>query len=265
MTPLEKINSVYFKREDQNPTGSAKDRAIRKQIKKLIGLGYKTAVISSTGNAAISAAHFCQQEGIKLTVFVSPKINPHKLKLIDDSIVKSLKPISEAIKFSKTNNAYLLRQSTDPVAITGYQEIGQEILKQLPQVSSIFVPTGSGTTLLGITEALPKNIKIFAVQSAYNPTLAPAFKIKYPPETKNLTDALTVKYLPLKTKIVTTLKKHQSFPIIVTNSEIISAQKLISTLHLSSESALALAAYLQVKDKFSIGNFPVIICTGTRR
>ena len=75
MTPLQNINSIYFKREDLNPTGSAKDRALQQQLKKLLRLGYKNAVISSTGNAAISAAHFCHQEGINLTVFVSPKID----------------------------------------------------------------------------------------------------------------------------------------------------------------------------------------------
>ena len=35
MTPLEKFNSVYLKREDKNLTGSAKDRAIIEQLKNL--------------------------------------------------------------------------------------------------------------------------------------------------------------------------------------------------------------------------------------
>ena len=36
MTPLVKIDNLYFKREDLNPTGSAKDRAIPLQIENLI-------------------------------------------------------------------------------------------------------------------------------------------------------------------------------------------------------------------------------------
>lgn len=265
MTPLQNINSVYFKREDLNPTGSAKDRALQVQLKKLLRLGYKNAVISSTGNAAISAAHFCHQEGINLIVFVSPKINPQKLKLINASVIHSPKAISDAIKFSQEHNAYLLRQSTDPAALLGYQEIGTEILKQLPPVTSIFVPTGSGTTLLGIAQTLPKNVKIFAAQSAYNPTLASAFNLDCQPEQTNLTDALTVKYLPLKQKLIKTLQQHSSSPIILSNQEITTAQKIINSLPVSTESALALAAYLQAKHDPSVGQYPVIICTGTKR
>ena len=81
-TPLIKIDNLYFKREDKNVTGSAKDRAIPLQIVNLIKKNYTQAVISSTGNAAISAAYFCQQKAIDLTIFLSPKISPQKLSLI---------------------------------------------------------------------------------------------------------------------------------------------------------------------------------------
>ena len=76
---LIKIENFYLKREDQNPTGSAKDRALIAQIQNLIEKKITNAVISSTGNAAISAAYFCQKQGINLTIFVSPKINLKKL------------------------------------------------------------------------------------------------------------------------------------------------------------------------------------------
>lgn len=263
MTPLEKFNSVYLKREDKNPTGSAKDRAIIEQLKNVQRQKYSQVVISSTGNAAISAAHFCHQQKIKLTVFVSPSINPKKLKLINASVIKSSKPISDAFKFAKKNHAYNLRQSTDPNAISAYRQIGKEILEQLPQVSSIFVPVGSGTTLLGIAQALPKNIKIFAVQSAANPTIAKYFVKNFISENKIITDALTVKSLPLKKEIINIIKEHQSTAFIINNKAIIESQKLLKNYFLSPESALCLAAYKQ--NITFAGNYPVIICTGTQR
>ena len=263
MTPLEKFNSVYLKREDKNLTGSAKDRAIIEQLKNLQKQKYSQAVISSTGNAAISAAHVCHLQNIKLTVFISPSINPQKLKLISASVIKSKKAISDAIKFAKKNHAYNLRQSTNPSALLGYRQIGEEILEQLPQVSSIFIPVGSGTTLLGIAQALPKNIKVFGVQSAANPTIAKYFVKNYKPENKIITDALTVKSLPLKNKIINIIKKHQSTAFIINNQAIIESQKLLKGHFLSSESALCLAAYKQ--NASLAGNYPVIVCTGTQR
>ena len=165
MTPLVKIGDIYFKREDFNLTGSAKDRSLELQIKYLKNHNFLSAVISSTGNAAISAQYFCAKFGINLTIFVSPCTDKSKLKLIANYIISS-RPISDAFKFSKKNHSYLLRQSTDPIALLGYQKIAQEIIKQLPQVSSIFIPVGSGTTLLGISQKIPNSVPIFAIQPA---------------------------------------------------------------------------------------------------
>jgi len=254
-TPLIKLENVYLKREDLNETGSAKDRALLFQIKNLIKQGFKTAVISSTGNAAISAAHFCKLNQIDLTIFVSPKINQNKLELIKKNgckIFTSNQPISQSIKFSKKNHAYLLRQSTDPSALIGYQEIGRELLTQLPQITSIFVPIGSGTTLLGISQALNPTIKIFAVKA----------------ENTTLTDALTVKYQPLKNKIISAVKNSKGSELIIQNNEILEAQEILelNKIKTSFESALAFAGLKKaIKDNLNIGNYPVIILTGCQR
>jgi threonine dehydratase len=265
MTPLSKVDKLYFKREDQNPTGSAKDRALPLQIQNLIKNGFSSAVISSTGNAAISASFYCQQSGIPLTIFVSPHINPKKMALIKGNIVQSLKPISDAIKFSKSHNSYFLRQSTDLSAQVGYGEIAKEILHQLPQITSIFIPVGSGTTLLGISKILPNNIKVFAVQPASNPTICSVFDPEYTPETETITDALSVKYLPLKKEIIKNIKNHQGSGIIVKNTDVINCLNFVKQFNTSPESALTLAAYYQIKDKIEVGDYPVILLSGTNR
>ncbi len=265
MTPLIKIDNLYFKREDLNPTGSAKDRALPFQIENLINRGYQSAVISSTGNAAISASFYCQQANIPLTIFVSPKINPSKLSLITGKVIKSPRPISQAIKFSKANHSYLLRQSTDLVAQIGYGEIAKELLTQLPQISSIFIPVGSGTSLLGISKILPKNVKVFAVQPASNPTICSVFSQNYTPETETITDSLSVKYLPLKNEIVKNIQIHGGSGIIVTNKQVINSLEFIKQFNASSESALTLAGFYEAKKLYKIGDFPVILLTGTKR
>lgn len=262
-TAIIQIGPLYFKREDKNPTGSVKDRALPLQIKNLINTGYQSAVISSTGNAAISAQYYCQKNNIPLTIFVSKKINPQKLKLLKN-IKKSNKPISDAVKFSKTNHSYLLRQSTDPSALLGYQNLGQEIIQQMPQVTSIYFPVGSGTTLLGVSQAIADTIKIFAVQPASNPTLSKFFTNSYTHEDNTITDALSVKTLPLKDQLITTIKKHHGSGLIVSNQQAITAQKnLHQQLQVSPETALTYAAYLQ--NPSIAGDFPLIIVTGQSR
>lgn len=270
-TPLIKLDNFYLKREDQNITGSAKDRAIPYQIDNLKKTGFNQAVISSTGNAAISAAHFCQQNHINLTIFLSPHISPNKLSLLkkfDHEIIISPKPISDAIKFAKTNHAYLLRQSTDPSALIGYQQIAKDLINQLPQITSIFIPIGSGTTLLGISQKLPPSVKIFGVQSAANPTISQNFDQNFTSETRLITDALSAKFLPQKNQIIESIKNSNGTAFTVQNEQIVSTDSYLKSQNITTslEGAMTYAGYIKASSqKIDIGLYPVILLTGAKR
>lgn len=270
-TPLVKLENIYLKREDQNPTGSAKDRAIPLQIEKLKRLGFKHAVISSTGNAAISAANFCYENKIDLAIFLSPKISPTKLSLLkkyNSEVIISNKPISDAIKFSKAHQSYLLRQSTDPIALVGYQQISQELIGQLPQTTSIFIPIGSGTTLLGISQKLPPSVKVFGVQSVANCPVTKLFDNSFNPETRLITDALSAKFIPQKNQIINAIKQSNGSAFTIQNEAIISADTYLKNqgIETSLEGSLAFAGYQKaIKNNFDIGEFPVILLTGAKR
>lgn len=270
-TPLVKIDNFYLKREDQNPTGSAKDRAIPFQIENLKKQGFTKAVISSTGNAAISAAHFCQANQIELTIFLSSKVNQKKLDVLKNyssEIILSKKPISDAIKFAKKNNYYLLRQSTDPSALIGYQQIAIEILKDLPKITSIFIPVGSGTTLLGITQKLPLSTKIFAIQSAANCPISKYFDTNFIPENRLITDALSAKIIPQKNKIISAIQKSNGSGFTIQNESILLANQFLELKNIitSLEGSLALAGYQKaIKNNIEVGEFPVILLTGAKR
>lgn len=254
MTPLIKFDNIFLKREDANPTGSAKDRAISFQIDNLIAQQYSSAVISSTGNAAISAQYYCRQKNIPLTIFVSPHTNPNKLSLLKNYTVSN-KPVSDAFKFSQNHRSYNLRQSTDPIALLGYQQIALELLEQLPQVTSIFIPVGSGTTLLGISQKLPVFVKIFAVQPASYCPVASHFDKNYSPESTSKTDSLSAKLLPLKNKVIAACFGG----VVIQNNDI------KDTFDTSPEGNLAYAGYLKAKNIYDVGPFPVILLTGAKR
>ncbi len=190
--------------------------------------------------------------------------NPDKLKLLNNPTL-SPQPISDAIKYSKANHSYLLRQSTDPTALLGYQNIATELIEQIPQITSIFIPIGSGTTLLGISQKLPPTVKIFGVQSAFNPSITKYFPPSIPPENTNLTDALTARFLPLKKQIIAAIKNSQGQGITVQSKDILSGQNFLESQEIlaSPEAGLVYAGYLQAK-QFA-GDFPVLLVTGTRR
>jgi threonine dehydratase len=259
MTNLDKIDNIYFKREDQNPTGSAKDRVIPQIVDFIKQQQFQEAVISSTGNAAISAQHFCQQQNIKLTTFISPKIDPQKLKLIKNPII-SPKPISAAFKYAKQNQAYFIRLSTDKLSMH-YRSIATELLEQLPQITDIYIPSGSGATALNIALHLPKHIKVFIVQPASHCPLASIYDHDYLPESTTITQALSAKFLPLKEEIKKTIK----YGLVIQNNQVIEAQKFLQENNIitSPEGALALAGYF--KNQSNHDDYPVILLTGKKR
>jgi threonine dehydratase len=271
MTPLNQIDNLYFKREDLNQTGSAKDRAIKVQIDNLLKNKFQSAVISSTGNAAISAIYFCHQNNVPLTVFLSTKVNSKKLSFIKqncDKVFLSKKPISDAFKYSKENNSYFLRQSTDPQALLGYQQISSEIIDQIPQASSIFIPVGSGATLLGISQKLPSKMKIFAIQPASYCPISSFFDKNYTAENTTSTDALSAKYLPLKNKVLNAIKLSKGQGIVVQDQEVKNALSYLQKINIncSPEGALTYAGYIKAqKNNYEIGSHPVILITGTKR
>ena len=268
MTSIVKFESVFLKREDQNPTGSAKDRAIMLQVENLVKLQYPSAVISSSGNAAISAVYYCRLKNIPLSIFVSPAINLQKLALLPQkNLIKTGQPISSAFMYAKSNQSYLLRQSTDPVALIGYQQIGKEIIKQLPKITSIFIPVGSGATLLGISQTLPSRVKIFAVQPANHCPIASFFDSDFTPESDSITDSLSAKSLPLKKQVISAVKLSGGSGLVVQNTAVIKFDRYLKDhgLVTSPEGALALAGWEKAKKFIPVGDYPVILLTGTQR
>lgn len=211
-TPTKVIQDIIFKREDLNPTGSLKDRGLAYQISKTYCEGEKNLVISSSGNAAISAAAYCRLAKIKLFVFVSDKANLGKLGKIGGlggEIKMTKRPVSEAIKFAKEKGFKNLRPSVDPFGIEGYKTVAFEIVKELGRIEDIFLPVSSATSLIGITEGfkilgyLPR---IHACQSTKINPIAGEFDKDFVKTSTSLAGALVAKVTPRKEEAIKIIK-----------------------------------------------------------
>jgi threonine synthase len=179
-TPVEKIGKMLAKREDKSATGSHKFRSLEYQLSCLASESVHKAVLSSSGNAAISASRILSQDSnLKLFVFLSQKTAPEKLaaiKLAPNLIpILSSKPLRLAKYAIKHFNLKDLRPSRDRNAQIGFRSLGFEIFEQNPEIGNIFSFATSFASIRGITEAyetlkklgaIKKTPKLFAVTSS---------------------------------------------------------------------------------------------------
>jgi len=269
-TSLKKVADIFFKCEFENPTGSVKDRGIAYQMAKVKQSGVKTAVLSSSGNAAISAASYCRLHQINLHVFISVNINKNKLAVLKQlkcQIYQSKKPISSAFKFAKANKAFNLRQSTDPNATAGFETIAYELNEKEPKTDAIFIPVSSGTTLVGIADGYKKLGRLPAfhiIQTEAVHPIASLYDHAFCERKKCLADAIVAKFTPRSEKIQEIINKSQGFGWVISDGEMEVARNwlLSHKLNCSYEGAAALASlWKAAKAGYSYNN-PVCLLTG---
>src|SRR5918999_501828 len=73
------LAKLYLKNDTVLPTGSLKDRSNSVGISKAKELGFTTATVMSTGNAAASVAAYCAAAGLKSIVMVPAGTAPSKI------------------------------------------------------------------------------------------------------------------------------------------------------------------------------------------
>ncbi len=174
---LKNINHLYFKREDENETGSLKDRSLAYQVSLAKQNNKKELVISTSGNAGIAAAAYCRKAGIKLYIFISPETENEKIAAMqkyNPIIIKSKRAIRLANYLAAKYKVENLRPSANDSSIEGFKAIAFEIFEDLGEVDAIFTFVTSGSSFVGIGRAyqyllenkeIEKMPRLYAVQS----------------------------------------------------------------------------------------------------
>ncbi len=251
-TSLIFYHGFYLKREDQQLSGSVKDRGIVEQLRHLPKTTNEV-VISSSGNAGISLAFWSQRLGLTAHVFVSPNLSPGKKKYLQELGAKlyvTPRPLSGSIRFARRYNFPHLRQSISSWARYGFQSLGEELKMEInPEV--IFFPVSSGTTLLGVSDiwrSTKKKPVFVLVQTAGHCPLARHLVSCPPAEPNDLATALVARYIPNEREILALIKKYGQ-AVVVTNTEIMEAWRWLKQggIITSFEGAAAVAAARQIK------------------
>lgn len=253
------LPEIYLKREDLHPYGSHKGRSIPPMIEHYYSLGEREFVISSSGNAALAASlKILELPETNLTIFVGNHISPKKLKRLRDlendrvRILIKERPV-QALTQAVEAGARSLRQSTDDLALVGYQGLAKE-LAEIPDLSAIFIGTSSGTTAQALAEYFLKEklpIQVHVIQTSSCHPISDGFENYDGDEEVSIADAIVDRTAKRKNVLVPLIQETGGNGWFASNEDISAAQELVSKhadLEISPNSALSivgamLAAY----------------------
>jgi len=273
------FKGLIFKREDLNPNGSHKDRLLAYQVSRAKENGEKVLIISSSGNAAVSAAAYCQSAGIELFVFVSPKTDKEKLVRMADcgaKVIISRHALTLADLAADKFKIKNLRPGADENSYYGLKSIAFEIYEHCGAVDAIFIPTSSASTVLAIAEAFGDLIKIgetkimpalYAVQTSKIHPIAEQFDKNFISEEESLARGIVAKNIPPEklTKILKIIKDSNGGGAVVAEANIAEAYEILGKNNIETgyESAAGFAGAIKMRKKMKNKKVMVLL-TGMR-
>ncbi len=266
------ILSLFLKREDMHPYGSHKGRSIPVMIDRYIGKGKRHFAISSSGNAALAAALHVKKlnesgtERVQLEILIGNKIPERKFNRLTDltdfnvTVMRFERPLQALTQKTADGSIQSLRQSTDDVALIGYESLAQE-LDEIQDLRAIFVATSSGTTAQALAdyflkkqtskgekEREGKTVEVHIVQTTSCHPMALGFVDSVPSETASIADAIVDITAHRKNALTGLIQKTGGSGWIASNEEIKTAQELIEKhagIKASPNGALSLVGLIQ--------------------
>jgi threonine dehydratase len=187
---------VYLKMETELPTGSFKPRGALAALSLELGKRrIEEVTAASTGNHGAAVAWAAKKLGVPATIFLPANPNPVKRAKIDSfgaRIVEAGGPdlahaLPLAREYSSRAGVYFLDDSTDPDLPMGPATIGLEVLEQLPEVRSVYVPIGDTALVRGVSTAMKQSkpgIRIVGVQAERAPAYYLSWKKRAPVPTE---------------------------------------------------------------------------------
>lgn len=151
---------VHFKLEQQQFTGSFKERGARNALLSLDGEARRRGVVAaSAGNHALALTWHGVQLGIPVTVVmptVAPMAKVDKCKLFGANVVIHGAHIGESKQHALEvyGDLRYINGYDDPEIIAGTGTLGMEMLEQVPDCDAVVVPVGGGGLIAGIALAM---------------------------------------------------------------------------------------------------------------
>ncbi len=162
---------MWAKLEGQNPTGSTKDRIAKKMIEVAEASGELTldrAILEPTsGNTGIALAMVARRKGYRITVVLPDNASEERIGLLElygADIVFSPGDrgtngsIEVARALAKDDRYFMPFQYGNPANPQAHEEgTGEEIVRDLPEVTHFVAGLGTGGTLTGVGRRLHRH------------------------------------------------------------------------------------------------------------
>jgi cysteine synthase B len=172
---------VWAKLEGQNPTGSTKDRIAKAMIEAAEASGELTAertiLEPTSGNTGIALAMVAGRKGYRLTVVIPDNASEERIRLLElfgAEIVYSPGDqgtngsIEVARRLSADDRYFMPFQYGNEANPRAHEEgTGEEIVRDLPEVTHFVAGLGTGGTLTGVGRRLKRHdpgIKVIAAE-----------------------------------------------------------------------------------------------------
>lgn len=181
-------NDLYLKWENHQVTGSFKARGALNKILSLQNWELERGLVTaSAGNHGQGVALAAGIKHAQVIVFVSNHASPNKIQAMrqlgaEIHLVPGgyAEAESAGISFAKTSGATWVSPYNDGMVIAGQGTIGLEVIRELPDPTSVtwLVPAGGGGLVSGIgsaLESLHPRPRLLAIQSEASPFLHAIF------------------------------------------------------------------------------------------
>jgi cysteine synthase B len=180
MSPSPEVR-LWAKLEGQNPTGSTKDRIAKAMVEAAEASGElapgKTILEPTSGNTGISLGLVARRKGYKLTVVIPDNASEERIRLLElfgAEIVLSPGDrgtngsIEVARRLARDDRYFMPFQYGNPANPLAHEQgTGEEIVRDLPEVTHFVAGLGTGGTLTGVGRRLHRhdqNVKVIAAE-----------------------------------------------------------------------------------------------------
>ena len=172
---------LWAKLEGQNPTGSTKDRIAKAMIEAAEASGELTAertiLEPTSGNTGIALAMVARRKGYRLTVVIPDNASEERIRLLElfgAEIVYSPGDqgtngsIDVARRLAADDRYYMPFQYGNDANPRAHEEgTGEEIVRDLPEITHFVAGLGTGGTLTGVGRRLKRHdrdVKVIAAE-----------------------------------------------------------------------------------------------------
>jgi len=296
--------NLFLKDDTCNPSGSYKDRASWLVAAFARKFGIKEIALASTGNAASSMACVGAAAGIKVTVFL-PKAAPAAKRIQVLQYGADLREVDgtydvafdRSLEYSRETGVLSRNTAYNPLTIEGKKTASFEIARDLARAvaeqdpasakegpvakwlapDNVFVPTGDGVIMAGVIKGfedllrlgrIAKMPRFWVAQAEGSSAIVRAletgrFEIR---PSVTLADSISVDVPRNGSFALATLRKYGGRGVTATDEEILSAQRMLSSmsgLFAEPSSACAFACWLKARSAIPKNESVVVMLTGS--